>query len=134
MYCTKCGNIIQDRSRICPFCGETSTALLSSHPPLPTATPITGLVLAIIGVLCDFTCLFTYTRPDNPTLSVIFAIIGMLTGLDALVYILFFIDKHRLSGFGIAALFLSIAAFGFGVYLLITEILVAAFFSAFLPG
>lgn len=134
MYCTKCGNRIQDKSHICPFCGETSTELLLSNPPLPTATPIAGLVLSIIGVLCDFTCLFTYTRPENPTLSVIFAIIGMLTGLSALVYILFFIDKRRLSGFGIAALFLSIAAFGFGVFLLITEILITTFFSAFLPG
>ena len=131
MYCFNCENQNQDDLK---FCGESNIKLLASNPPLPTATPIAALVLAIIGVLCDFTCLFTYTRPENPILSVIFAIIGTLTGLDALVCILFFIDKHRLSGFGIAALFLSIAAFGFGVYLLITEILVAAFFSAFLPG
>ena len=118
----------------CTDRGEKAAELRPSNPPLSKATPVASLWLGGIGIFCDIACLFSYFSVNRLTISIIFAVIGTLTGLSALIRILCFIDHYRFSGMGVFALILSIAAFNLGAILLITDILITtniyAFFTA----
>ncbi|MBQ9247046.1 MAG: hypothetical protein IJ171_00490 [Ruminococcus sp.] len=118
----------------CSDRSDNNAVRLSSNPPLPKATPAASLLLASIGVICDIICLFLYFSINRLTISTIFAVSGTLTGLTALILIIRFIENYRLSSQGIFALVLSIISFGFGVLLLITDILISTNIYEFLTA
>lgn len=118
----------------CSDRSDNNAVRLPSNPPLPKATPVASLLLASIGVICVIICLFLYFSINRLTISTIFAVSGTLTGLTALILIIRFIENYRLSSQGIFALVLSIISFGFGVLLLITDILISTNIYEFLTA
>jgi hypothetical protein len=53
MYCSNCGNVLQEGSNFCPKCGTPSAASRPAQAPLPAGTqePGHGALILVLGIL-----------------------------------------------------------------------------------
>ncbi len=53
MYCSNCGNTLQEGTNFCPKCGTPSAASRPAQPPLPAGTqePGHGALILVLGIL-----------------------------------------------------------------------------------
>ena len=116
MFCRKCGNVLPDDARFCPYCGEDRGEVRLSAPPCreqggaPQAVygaaqdwekPINNLGLGgmIVGIVGIWTCWVI--------------VVGLIVGVVGVVLSALALSRrarYRMNGFAVAGLILSIIA------------------------
>ncbi len=120
MYCTNCGNKIEEGADVCIHCGKLLKKEVVAIQKKHSGFSVAALVLGIIGVFIGFCCLIEIETAISEIEMEDFASkIGYIIGytmipmiLAVLSFIFSLVDlKNKKNGFNIAGLVLSSTAF-----------------------
>ncbi len=88
MYCTRCGDPIEDTARFCPQCGnQTMNAAPAGPPPLPVARQVLMLDKRrkkVAGVCAGFA---RYMDADITLVRLLWLVIAICTGVGFIAYL-----------------------------------------------
>jgi len=120
MFCTKCGQEINENAIICPHCGvATDKYMVTANPSQNTESKLNGLALA--GMICAIVGII-----GGDYLFCIPSIVGLILSIVGMVKV-----KEFKSGYGFALAGIIVGAVGLLIWLIVWIFLGALWFSMF---